>query len=122
MNSLCTITKAALVAVLLYATGVFADTQNLVPVVPLAPATAVVTTSSAQAVAANNVRRGIACVNTGSNNIYLAYGTNAAVVGYGIELNANGGAWTANDYTFTLLAINAIASGGSSTLSCQEYD
>ena len=86
--------------------------------VPSAPATAAVTASSSQVVAANSLRKGLIIINLGSTNVSFGCGS-AAVINSGITLTANG-TWVMDNYTFTTLNINAIC-GSSSTLSIQEY-
>jgi hypothetical protein len=74
--------------------------------------------TSAQAVAANASRKGLVVVNTSTNIISFGLAA-AAVLNSGITLSPYG-AWTMDDYTFTVGAINAIASGASSNLAIQE--
>lgn len=83
------------------------------------PTAATVGVTSASAVAANAARKGLVLVNTSANNISLGIGV-AAVLNSGITLTPNG-AWTMDDYSFTLGAINAIAAGATSNLAIQEF-
>jgi hypothetical protein len=59
-------------------------------------------------------------VNTSANQISLGIGA-PAVLNSGITLNANGGAWSMDEYSFAIVAVNAIASGASSNLAVQEF-
>ena len=83
------------------------------------PTFATVGVASAEAIAANTGRKGLVLVNTSTNNISLGLGT-TAVLNSGITLNAGGGVWVMDDYTYTTVAINAIAAGASSNLAIQE--
>lgn len=85
-----------------------------------APTSATVGVASAVAVAANPDRKGLVLVNVSSNRISLGLGY-PAVLDNGITLAANG-AFSMDDYTFTIAAVNAIASGAGSTLSIQEFE
>jgi len=87
--------------------------------VPSAPATASVTSSSSQAIAANALRKGLIIINLGATNVSFGCGA-TAVLNSGITLNANG-TWVMDNYTFTTLAINAICAS-TATLSIQEYE
>lgn len=85
-----------------------------------APAAATVGIASAQAVASNASRKGLALINTSAN--WISFGLGAAAVLYsGITLAPNGGTWVMDEYTFTTAAVNAIASVASSNLAIQEY-
>jgi hypothetical protein len=86
--------------------------------IPMSPATASVTSSSSQVVAANGNRKGLVIINMGANNVSFGCGATAIVNG-GITLIPNG-TWVMDQATYTILAINAI-SPSSSTLSIQEY-
>ena len=85
---------------------------------PLAPATASVTSSSAQVIAANALRKNLIVMNLGSVNVSFGLGSTAINNG-GITLTPNG-TWVMDTFTFTTAAINAICSS-SSTLAIQEY-
>ena len=76
--------------------------------------------ASAEAVASNGSRTGLVLINTSANTISLGLGA-AAVMNRGITLNASGGTWVMDEYTFTTSAVNAIASAGSSNLAIQEF-
>ena len=84
-----------------------------------APTAASVGVSSAQAVASNTSRKGLALVNTSNNVISLGFGA-TAVLNSGITLYP-GASWQMNEYTFHTGAINAIAGGASSNLAVQEF-
>ena len=86
---------------------------------PTTPATASVTASSTQAVAANARRTHLVIVNLGTVSVSFGIGQ-AAVLGAGITLTANGGTWVMSVRTFSTAAINAICAS-TSTLSIQEY-
>jgi len=88
---------------------------------PSAPASASVGIASGTAVAANASRKGLTLVNTSNKTISIAFGANAAVLGSGISLLANGGTFVMDEYTFTTQAVNAIAGGAASNLSIQEF-
>lgn len=117
--------KRILIAtLLLFSVAAVGAPQYLVPPNPmqhlaLAPITISVTGSSAQGIAVNSNRTGLACVNVGGANVSLAWGSNTAQNNYGITL-APGIAFVMDDYIFTTAAMNVI-SPTSSTLSCQEY-
>ena len=87
---------------------------------PSAPTAASVGTSSAQAVAASATRTGLVLTNTSANAISLGFGA-TAVLNSGITLNAGGGIFEMDEYTFDRGAVNAIAAGASSNLAIQEY-
>ena len=84
------------------------------------PTFATIGTSSGVVIAANASRKGLVITNDHATNIlYLAIGT-AAVVGRGIRLNAAGGVWEMDQYTFTTAEIRAIATGASTNVAIQE--
>lgn len=85
-----------------------------------APTAATVGVASAQAVAAAATRKGLVLVNTSANTISLGFGA-TAVLGSGITLNASGGTFVMDEFTFHVGAVNAIASAASSNLAVQEY-
>ncbi len=74
---------------------------------------------STEVVAANPHRVDCELVNDSSATIYLARG-NAAVVGSGIRLNANGGAYGFATEALFLGAINAIGIDGDQNLTVSE--
>lgn len=89
---------------------------------PLAPTAASVGVTSGSALAANTSRTGLILVNTSSNTISIAFGTNPAVLYSGITLEPNGGTYEMDVDSFTSQAVNAIASGSGSNLAIQEYN
>ena len=88
---------------------------------PSAPTTATVGVASALAVAANANRKGLAIVNTSANVVSLAFGANPAVLNSGITLTTTGSVYEMSEYDYSLLAVNAIASGSGSVISIQEW-
>lgn len=86
---------------------------------PTAPTAFSVGISSAIALAANPLRKGLVLVNTSGNVISLGFGTDA-ILASGVTLAA-GASWTLSDADFTNLAVFAIASSGSSNLAIQEF-
>lgn len=91
-------------------------------VIALAPAQISVGVASTTVSAYNNQRVGLVAVNISAGTIYITAGnSNSAVVGTGIALNANGGVWVMDEYTFTIEQISAIAHSASSALSVQEF-
>jgi len=93
--------------------------QAVVDLAPAAPTFATVGVASAQAVAANASRKGLALVNTSDNRISLGFGS-AAVLDRGITLYP-GGSFEMDSFMFDLGAVNAIASAAASNLAIQEY-
>lgn len=88
---------------------------------PLDPTNASITATSSQAVAANSSRKGLVIINTGANIVSLGLGT-TAVYGKGITLNANGGTWEMDEYSFCTNAINAVCfSLLTSSVAVQEF-
>jgi hypothetical protein len=90
-------------------------------VTPAAPTNVGVGAASTSVVAFNADRKGLVLVNISANKIYLAF-DNTASLYKGIALTPNGGAWSMDDYTFCVTAINAIAEGADSTLCIQEFN
>lgn len=86
-----------------------------------APTQVGVDTSSAEAVAENYNRAGLLLTNLSSGTIYIAFGTNAAVVGSGAVVGADGGSFSMDDFSFTKEAVNAIAHSNNSLLAIQEF-
>lgn len=89
------------------------------PLTPESPAGATVGVASGQAVAANATRRGLILINTSSATISCTV-TAAAVLNNGVTLVPLA-AWTMNEYTFALGAVNCIASAAGANLSVQEF-
>lgn len=87
-----------------------------------APAQIDVDTASKTVVNENYNRYGIVLTNLSTGTIYLAFGTNSAVVGSGIALLPNGGNWSMDEFTFTKEAIQAIAHANNSLLAAQEFE
>jgi hypothetical protein len=83
------------------------------------PSVVSVGVTSAQALAVNSSRKGLILTNTGSANISLGFGV-AAVLNSGITLYP-GGTFSMDEYSFTTVAINAIASAASTNLGIQEW-
>lgn len=86
---------------------------------PLTPTSATVGVTSAQALALNTSRKGLTVVNTSSNTVSIAFGS-PAVLNSGNTLTPFA-AFNMDEYSFSIGAMNAIASAGSSNLSIQEY-
>lgn len=83
-------------------------------------------TSSSVVVAASlsgaaTSRIGLTITNLSTGTVYLAFGTNAAVVGSGIPLLPSGGSWSMDDYLYTKEAVNGIAHNSNSLVSFQEF-
>lgn len=91
------------------------------PLTPLTPANATVTGTSSQVLAANTSRKGLTIVNLSSDNIFLGYGSNAAVLNKGDALTQTGSTYNSGEYDFFTGAVNAISSGTSSLISIQEF-
>ena len=94
--------------------------SNENPEIGSAPTAATVGVASASALAANPNRTGLVLVNTSSNVISIAFG-NAAILNSGITLNANGGVFVMDEFTFSTQQVFAIAAGASSNLAIQEF-
>lgn len=84
-------------------------------------ATAAVAITSTKVINANKNRQTLIITNVGTNPIYLGIGE-AAVISQGIYLVGNGGVWEMNNNTYNISQIYAIASGGTSTVSIQEFE
>lgn len=84
------------------------------------PLTVSVGVASGTVLARNLARRGAVFVNTSANRISFGINT-AAILDRGITIYGNGGTWHMDEHTFTLDAINAIASGAASALAVQEF-
>lgn len=85
-----------------------------------APTFVTVGVASAQVVARDANRRGAVFINTSGNRISFGIGA-TAVLDRGITIYGNGGTWEMDEHTFTLEAINAIASAAGSNLTVQEF-
>ena len=86
----------------------------------LAPVSVSVTTSSTVAIAANISQTSLECTNIGTATVFLAYGSNTAIVNGGTAIAA-GATWWMDDYLFTTQGINVIGSSAT-TLACQEFN
>lgn len=85
------------------------------------PKSVAVTNASTTVVAANDSRVGIILTNLASGTIYLAFGTNSAILNGGVVLLPAGGSWSMDDYTYTKEAIQGIAHSNNSQLAVQEF-
>lgn len=88
---------------------------------PLASANVSCGATTTALVSANEQRKGLVVINTGSNPIYLGLGENA-VLSKGIYLAASGGTWVMDDFSFTKVAVNGITTTGTSNVSIQEFE
>jgi hypothetical protein len=86
-----------------------------------APTAVSVGVASGVVIAANANRKGLVLVNTSTASISLNCVGGAAVLYSGITLNAGGGVWVMDEYTFTTAEIRGIASAAASNLAIQEY-
>lgn len=86
-----------------------------------APTQIDVDSTSKEIVAENYGRVGLVLVNLSDNTAYIAFGTNAAVVGSGIVVLPFGGSFAMNEYTYSKEAVNAISHADNSLLSIQEF-
>lgn len=93
---------------------------NTVPKAPAAPTAATVGAASSQIVAVNKARTGLVIINTSANTVSLGLGQ-AAVLNSGITLNASGGTFEMDSFTYTTSPVFAIASGAGSNVAIQEY-
>lgn len=105
--------------------GVGVSGSNIVstktPLIGSAPTFVTVGVTSAEAVASNASRKGLAIVNTSNNTISLAFGSNPAVLNSGITLTTIGSVYEMSEYDYSTQAINAIASVASSNITIQEF-
>lgn len=86
---------------------------------PLAPGQVVIGAATTSVLSANPNRTGLVLTNASSNIISIGLGA-AAVLNSGITLTPFG-VWVMDGYTFTTVAINAIASAAGSALAVQEF-
>lgn len=91
------------------------------PLTASVPATSTVGAASAEAVAANGSRKGLAITNLSTNVISLGFGTNPAVLNSGITLTQYGSVYEMSEYDYVTSSVNAIASSGSSVIGIQEF-
>jgi hypothetical protein len=89
---------------------------------PLSPTFATVGVASTQIATTNTNRKGIVLTNTSVNKVSFGLANAPAVLNSGITINASGGVWVMDQFTFTTGAINAIASGASSNVTIQEFN
>lgn len=87
--------------------------------IPASPTTASVGVTTASALAANANRTGLIIINNSINKVSFGLGV-SAVLNSGITLYP-GGVWNMDQYSFTSLTINAIASAVASSISIQEF-
>ncbi len=85
------------------------------------PVQVAVDATSATVLAESYSRYGLVMTNLSSSTMYLAFGTNTAVLGSGIPILPFGGNWSMDDYNFTKEAIQAIAHSNDSALAIQEF-
>lgn len=84
------------------------------------PSMAGVGTTSERIVAENYSRVGLMITNISDGTVYLGIG-NTATLKAGIVLNAGGGAWSMDDYSYSKEAITAIAHSGTLVIAFQEF-
>lgn len=80
-----------------------------------------VDSASKEVLAENYSRYGLVLTNLSDGTMYLAFGTNAAVLKKGIVLLPHGGNWSMDDYNFTKEAIQGIAHTDNAVLAIQEF-
>ena len=85
-----------------------------------APTAVSVGVASTVVVERNAARRGLVLVNTSAARISLAFG-GTAVLDSGITLYPNGGTFMMNEWSFSAVAVNAIASAPASNLAIEEF-
>lgn len=101
--------------------GTTQQVSTKTPLTPLTPTSASVGVTSSTVVSSNSSRKGLTLVNLSTNVISLGFGSNAAVLNSGDTLTQYGSSYTSSEYDYFTGAVQAIASGASSTLSIQEY-
>ena len=84
------------------------------------PTQAGVGTSSVIIVAENVSRAGIIVTNISDGTVYLGIGQTSTLRA-GIVLNAGGGAWSMDDYTYSKEAITGIGHAATLTVAFQEF-
>ena len=89
------------------------------PVTTVTDSFATVGVATGVALAANEARANAVFVNDSSEVIYLSRG-NAAVIGRGIRLNANGGSYEIDASNLFVGVVNGIATGAGSNLTVSE--
>lgn len=95
------------------------STSTKISLTSSSPTASTVGTSTILVLAANANRKGLILTNTSTSKIFLGLGA-SAILNSGIVLYP-GGSWTMDEYNFTTVAINAIASITSSNLAIQEF-
>ncbi len=85
------------------------------------PTNTLVGSSSAQALAGNNLRAGLVLTNISTSTIYLGLQDTTAKLNAGIVLLPNGGSWVMDEYTYNNDPINAIAHSAGNILCIQEF-
>lgn len=106
-------------AILTDINGVIKVTEK-VTVSPNSPTVISVGIATTVVLASNTSRTGLMLINTSSSKISLGLGV-SAVLNSGITLYPGGTFWM-DSFSYTTVAINAIASVASSNLSVQEFD
>ena len=86
-----------------------------------APGREGVGTTSVIIIPDNPKRSGLVFSNISDGTIYLGVGQTATLKA-GIVLNAGGGAWSMDDYTYSKEAITAIAHDSTMVVSYQEFE
>lgn len=86
---------------------------------PNSPATVSVGVTSGTLLAANASRKGLIVINTSANTVSIGFGA-AAVLNSGITLYPHG-SFSMDEFSFDTGALNAIASGASSSVAIQEF-
>lgn len=93
------------------------DFSSLSPAAPTAVAVGVASTA---VLAANAARKGLILVNTSAAAISLNVVGGTAVLNSGITLYP-GGTWVMDSFSYTVAAINGIASVAASNIAIQEF-
>lgn len=94
-------------------------TSEKVPLTVSSPTTATVGVATGVVIATNANRKGLTIVNVSANKVSFGLGV-SAVLNSGITLYP-GGVWVMDEFTFTIAAVNGIASAASSVVSIQEF-
>lgn len=96
------------------------STTSITQLTPSVAATVTAGVASGVLVTGNATRKGLIVINTSANRISLNLLNATAVLGAGITLYP-GWIWEMDQFSFTINAINVIASAASSTISVQEF-
>ena len=67
------------------------------------------------------IRAGLIITNLSSGTVYLAFDGQTALLNAGIALNANGGVFSMDDYTFSRGTVNAIGNATGMSVAVQEF-